>query len=71
MQVRPPNNFFPATMAEVGFVDAGGPLGSSFTPGDYRLTAGSLYKGKATDGTDPGVDHAMLSAALAGVRVQP
>ncbi|HET9013677.1 MAG TPA: Ig-like domain-containing protein, partial [Gemmatimonadaceae bacterium] len=71
VQVRPPDNFFPATMGEVGFTDAGGAIGTSFTPGDYRLTASSPYKGKATDGTDPGVDFGRLSTALAGVRVQP
>ena len=65
---RPANNFFPATMAEVGFVDAGGPIGTSFTPGNYRLTASSPYKGKATDGTDPGVDYDRLNAALVGVK---
>ena len=65
--VRPPSNSFVATMGEVGFVNAGGPLWSSFTPGDYRLTASSPYKGKATDGTDPGVNHDALATALAGV----
>jgi hypothetical protein len=64
---RPPNNLFAATMGEVGFADAGGPLWTSFTPGDYRLTASSVYRGKASDGTDPGVDHDKLAAALAGV----
>ncbi len=53
-----PGNFFPASMAAVGFVDA--------TNGNYALSPGSPYKGKATDGTDPGVDFVALDAAQAG-----
>lgn len=66
-QTRPPNNFFVETMGEVGFMNAGGPLMRSFTPGDYRLTPSSPFRNKGSDGTDPGVDHARLVAALAGV----
>jgi hypothetical protein len=44
----PTENFFPATVNAVGFVNAAG--------GDYRLAASSPYKGQATDGTDPGAD---------------
>lgn len=50
----PTGNFFPATMAEVK-------LGT-----DYKLAADSPYKGKATDGTDPGCDMDALLAAQAG-----
>jgi len=50
----PTGNFFPATMAEVK-------LGT-----DYKLTADSPYKGKATDGTDPGCDMDALLAAQSG-----
>jgi Big-like domain-containing protein len=50
----PTGNFFPATMAEVK-------LGA-----DYKLAADSPYKGKATDGTDPGCDMDALLAAQAG-----
>jgi hypothetical protein len=50
----PAGNFYPANQAAVGFVDAAG--------GDYHLAASSPYKGKATDGTDPGADiDAILS----------
>src|SRR5581483_11802382 len=44
----PPDNFFPATMADVGFVDLAG--------GNYRLAATSLYKNAGTDGRDVGAD---------------
>ena len=44
----PTGNFFPATMNNVGFVNAAG--------GDYRLAASSPYKNRGTDGTDPGAD---------------
>ena len=68
---RPANNHFVGSMAEAGFVNAGGPLYTSFTPGNYRLASSSPYKGKASDGSDPGVDHDRLNAALAGVVVAP
>ena len=51
----PPDNFFPATLDEVGFVDRAG--------GNYRLAPGSPYKGTATDGADPGADVDALEAA--------
>ena len=55
-------NYFPATTSDVGF--------NNPTGGDYSLSAASAYRGKATDGTDPGVDLAALRAAISGV-VQP
>jgi len=51
----PEDNFFPATLAEVGFVDLGG--------GDYRLRPTSPYRRAATDGKDIGVDFKELAAA--------
>ena len=42
----PSGNYSPATLADVGFVDAGS--------GNYQLSASSPYKGQATDGTDIG-----------------
>ncbi|MGZ5474970.1 MAG: hypothetical protein ACXW29_00640 [Thermoanaerobaculia bacterium] len=45
-QNYPPDNFFPATAADVGFVDLAG--------GDYHLAANSPYKAAATDGRDIG-----------------
>ena len=50
------DNFFPATVFDVGFVDYAG--------GDYRLSDGSLLRRQATDGTDVGADVAALTAAL-------
>jgi hypothetical protein len=53
----PPNNFFPATMAEVQFVDQAG--------GNYRLKPTSPYKKAGTDGKDIGADIDALEAAIA------
>ncbi|MBL9103308.1 MAG: hypothetical protein JNL82_20345 [Myxococcales bacterium] len=54
----PPGNFFPASVDEVGFVDAAG--------GDYALQPGSMFAGVASDGADPGYDAELLARALAG-----
>jgi hypothetical protein len=43
-------NFYPASRDDVGFVD--------LAKGNYALAQGSRYKGKATDGTDPGAAFA-------------
>ncbi|HEX2710784.1 MAG TPA: choice-of-anchor D domain-containing protein, partial [Candidatus Acidoferrales bacterium] len=53
----PANNFFPANLAGVGFVN--------FTGGDYTLAASSPYKNAGTDGKDIGADVNALSAATA------
>jgi hypothetical protein len=53
-----PGNFFPATDAEVGFVD--------LSRGNYRLGPASPYKNAATDGKDPGAAIDALEAATAG-----
>ncbi len=55
----PQNNYYPATVSDVGFVNVGG--------GNYRLGAASPFQLLATDGTDPGADIAMVEAATAGV----
>lgn len=55
----PAGNFFPATMADVGFVD--------FAGGDYSLAGSSPYADAATDGGDLGADMAALLAATGGV----
>jgi hypothetical protein len=59
----PPDNFFPATTADVGFVD--------LTGGNVALSAASPLRGAATDGRDPGVDASRLSAALSGTAMAP
>src|SRR5262245_532786 len=54
----PVGNFFPATLADVGFV--------SLTAGNYQLASTSLFRNAALDGKDPGVDWNALVAATAG-----
>jgi Bacterial Ig-like domain (group 2) len=61
----PADNFFPSTVNDVGFVNWANGSG-----GDYTLSTSSPFRGKATDGTDPGVNMAALRAATNGV-VQP
>jgi len=48
----PANNFYPATVGEVGFQNY---------PTDLRLTSGSAYHNAALDGTDVGADPAFLA----------
>jgi hypothetical protein len=55
----PPDNFFPATDADVGFVDG--------LNGNYALSALSPYKNAGTDGKDIGADFGALLTATAGV----
>ena len=57
----PAGNFYPASMAAVGFVN--------IAAEDFRLVSTSAYKGKATDGRDPGADIDAVNAAISGVRV--
>jgi hypothetical protein len=54
----PPDNFFPATLDNVGFVDLAG--------GNYSLAPTSLFKNQGTDGKDPGVDFNALTTATEG-----
>jgi hypothetical protein len=58
----PVGNFFPATPAEVGFVD--------FLRGDYRLAPHSRYKRAASDGRDIGADIDAVTNATAGVVIR-
>ena len=55
----PPDNFFPASIDAVGFVDR--------QRGDYRLAASSPYKRAASDGRDPGADIRTVAPAIAGM----
>jgi hypothetical protein len=57
--IYPPENYFPRSLAAVGFVDLAGR--------NYRLAPSSPYKNAATDGTDIGADLDALEAATAGV----
>jgi hypothetical protein len=55
----PAGNFFPGTVHALGFVDP--------VSGIWRLTSQSAYKGKATNGRDPGANIEVLDAATRGV----
>jgi hypothetical protein len=56
--VYPPDNFFPASLDDVGFVD--------MANGDYRLSTGSPFRNAGTDGKDIGADITAVTAATAG-----
>ncbi len=58
-----PGNFFPASLDAVGFLNR--------ASDNYRLSSGSPFKGKATDGTDLGVDFDALDAAQSGSTAPP
>jgi hypothetical protein len=55
----PAGNFFPASLAKVGFVDA--------ATQDYRLAASSPYKAAGTDAKDLGADINAVMTATRGV----
>jgi hypothetical protein len=57
----PTGNFFPPTTAEVGF--------TSSADNNYRLVAGSPFKGAGTDGRDLGADIAGAEDALRELRL--
>ncbi|HKW48370.1 MAG TPA: hypothetical protein VJN70_13065, partial [Gemmatimonadaceae bacterium] len=58
-KLYPDHNFFPATLAAVGF--------STPAAGEYRLSKASPYKDAGTDGRDLGADIDLLNKATAGV----
>jgi hypothetical protein len=59
----PTDNYYPAALSNVGFVNQSG--------SDYNLASTSAYKGLATDGKDPGVDQNALETATAVLLTQP
>jgi len=59
----PRGNILVNSYDQIGFVD--------FKQGDWRLTAQSKVKRKATNGGDPGVDFQALGAAVAPSDVEP
>jgi hypothetical protein len=59
----PADNFFPATMALVGFTDLAG--------GNYKLALTSPYKNAGSDGKDIGADIDALNAATANAILPP
>ena len=54
----PPDNLFPASLDEVGFVNR--------ARGDYRLALSSRFRKAGSGGRDPGVDLDRLAAAMSG-----
>ena len=54
----PTENFYPASLGELGFVD--------FSGGNYRLAASSAYKNAGTDGRDVGADIDAVEDATCG-----
>jgi hypothetical protein len=63
-----PNNFYVPDFASIGLA-GGAPAATSLTAqlADLALSSASPFKGKATDGKDPGADIAAVIAAIAGV----
>jgi hypothetical protein len=59
----PAKNYFPATVADVGFVN--------YAAGNYRLAARSRYRKAGTDGRDPGADIDATESATKGVVLSP
>jgi hypothetical protein len=59
----PPDNFFPATLTQVGFVN--------LATGDYHLAITSPYKNVGTDGKDLGADIDALNTATANAVSAP
>ncbi|HEV2705050.1 MAG TPA: hypothetical protein VGV59_03950 [Pyrinomonadaceae bacterium] len=55
----PTGNLYPAQFSKQNFADR--------ARGNYRLAASSPYRGRGTDGRDPGCDFDALEAATAGV----
>lgn len=55
----PPNNFYPATLADIGFID--------LANGNFRLNSNSVFHGSATDGTDPGANIPRLLKMVGSV----
>lgn len=58
-----PNNFIALAQSNVGWINP--------AAGNYRLATSSPYKGRASGGTDPGVDVDQLQATLGGALPTP
>src|SRR5262249_23483341 len=56
----PDDNYFPSTLAAVGFVDLAGY--------NYALAPGTPYVGAGSDGKDVGADFVAMAAAVSAVR---
>ena len=67
-----PNNYYPQSMDAIGLAGGGqSALNPQASPDDLALTGESKFRGKATDGTDPGANIAAVRAATAGVEQRP
>ncbi len=60
VSLHPSTSWYPSTDAGIGFVSSS----------DYRLGSGSIYRGKATDSRDPGVDMDELLRQTSGVVIR-
>lgn len=58
-RIYPTGNYYPSSVASIGFADA--------AHGDYRLSPASLYRNGSLEGTDVGADIDALLAAVANV----
>jgi len=66
----PSGNYYPATLDAIGLAGGGSAAYSvSSSPASLALAPSSQYKGKATDGTDPGANVDRIMAAVANVIV--
>ncbi len=63
----PSGNFYPATLDAIGLFGGGAAAYALVDASQLALSPTSPYKGKATDGTDPGANIAAILAAVAGV----
>lgn len=61
--IYPTNNWFPSTLADIGFLNAGG--------GDYQLSSASPFAGKGYDGRNIGADVSQVDAATRNAVVAP
>jgi len=59
----PANNWFPATLSDVGFVN--------FAGGDYHISSSSSYANKGYDGRNIGADIDQVNAATRNAVVGP
>ncbi|MEO7455186.1 MAG: hypothetical protein ABIY52_02925 [Gemmatimonadaceae bacterium] len=59
----PSGNLYPTSLSAIGFANV-----AAF---DVRLAAGSAYRGKGTDGRDPGADVAAVLSATASAIIAP
>ena len=61
--VYPAGNAYPATAADVGFLDA--------SAENYRLSPSSRFRRPGADGREPGANVDSVDAMIKGVRIQP